>query len=178
MNYQIHTTVKEIHGSDVASTGDDDPNHFDPRYFGTNRKYHQPVQSIMDNMLASLDFAAKRIRENTDTKVYNAGIGSMVKSFPIVNFESLFSLTEDEKYNLFSGFFQSVLPFKNFEELKLNVPEIKSATEIDSDTSYFLCDAEVGFGLVKKLVFDYLAFGPYKDKMFFIARNLFEDKTL
>jgi hypothetical protein len=178
MNYQIHTTVKEIHGTDVASTGDDDPNHFDPRYFGTNRKYHQPVQSIMDNMLASLDFAAKKIRENTDTKAYNAGIGSMVKSFPIVNFESLFSFTEEEKYNLFSDFFRSVLPFTSFEELKLNVPEIESVTEIDSNANYFLCEAEIGFGLVKKLVFDYLAFGPYNDKMLFISRSLIEEKTL
>jgi hypothetical protein len=172
MNYQIHKTVKEIQGTDVASTKDDDPNHFDPRYFGKNRKYHQPVQAIMDNMLGSLDYAAQQIKANSNTNVVNAGIGSMVESFPKIDFNSLFNYTDQEAFELLSKPFVEYLPVKNYEELLEKVPLIKSKEEIPAGADYFILEQELGVNVIKELIFDYIPFGPYKGVYLFISRKV------
>jgi hypothetical protein len=172
MNYQIHKTVKEIQGTDVSSTQDDDPNHFDPRYFGKDRKYHQPVQHIMDNMLGSLDYAADQIRTHSNTNVINAGIGSAVESFPRKDFTELFNFSEHESFDLFSKAFREYLPVQNFKELTSRVPRLNSEEEIKKDMECFILDHDLGVNLIKKLIFDFIPFGPYKDSFVFISRKL------
>ncbi len=173
MNYQVHTTVKEIKETNVTSTMDDDPNHFDPRYFGTNRKYHQPVKKIVDNMMNAFEFAANKIKNNTNTKVFNAGIGSMVKCFEMVEFNTLFKYTEKEAFDLFSKPFSNILEFESFDEMNAQIHTIAKEDEITVNTQFFLCDIEPAQNLIKKLVFDYVSFGPYHNKILFISRNFF-----
>jgi hypothetical protein len=172
MNYQIHKTVKEIQGTDVSSTKDDDPNHFDPRYFGKDRKYHQPVQSIMDNMLGSLDYAAQQIRDNSETNVLNAGIGSMVESFPKVDFNSLFNYTDEEAFALFSNAFVEHVPVKSYAELLEKAPVFKTKEEITASADYFILEHDLGVSLIKELIFEYIPFGPYKGIYLFISRKV------
>ena len=171
MNYQIHTTVKDIKGTDVISTKDDDPNHFDPRYFGTNRKYHQPVQSTMVNMISSINFAAEQIRSHSTSKVYNAGINSKLECFDRVNFEQLFSYSEDEKFKIFSTPFKHLLNAESFDTLEQLLPSVSSKEDIKSDMDFFMCDADTGISLFKNLVYNYVYFGPYKNKAVFISRK-------
>ena len=42
LDYEDHKSVKKENRRDWTSEKDDDPNHFDPRYFGKGTKYHHP----------------------------------------------------------------------------------------------------------------------------------------
>lgn len=172
MNYQIHKTVTDIKDTDVASTQDDDPNHFDPRYFGTGRKYHQPVKKIVDNIMGSFEFAADKIKANTTTRVLNAGIGSKVECFEKVNFADLFSYTDEEEFALFSKAFADQVPFKTYKEMQAQVPVIAGKGDIKDTMPYFLVDFELGHSIIKELVFTHIVYGPYKNNYLFIKRKI------
>ncbi len=172
MNYKIHETAKNLKDRDIKSTKDDDPNHFDPRYFGKDRKYHQPVKSVRDNMMASLEFAAKKISENSTTKVFNAGVDSNVTCFEKVEFEKLFHVDSDEKFTLFTRPFEKVFPFKNEEQMLLGVPLITDM-KVPADIDFFLCNTEMGAKLIGKTIFDYIPYGPFNGRILFISRKIF-----
>lgn len=72
---------------ELTSTQDDDPNHFDPRYFGAGRKWHNPQVS---NMIRHYEYA-KQVTDELGVHVYNATIGGKLEVFPRVAFDSLFS---------------------------------------------------------------------------------------
>eukprot|EP01035_Chromulina_nebulosa_P002746 gene2746-3737_t len=100
-NYTTHDTAKEIKGRRIESQNDDDPNHFDPRYFGKGRKYHQPDKWATDRMMEG--FRQAKINADKDgVKIANAGIGGMLEVFPRVEFESLLGYSEQEKMQLLS----------------------------------------------------------------------------
>ncbi|MBK0380683.1 6-hydroxymethylpterin diphosphokinase MptE-like protein [Mucilaginibacter segetis] len=173
MNYQIHKTVKDIAGTDVASTKDDDPNHFDPRYFGTGRKYHQPVPQIVNNIMNSFEFAADKIKQNTITKVYNAGIGSKVECFDKVKFENLFNFNEEEIYRLFSlSISNKCSPEKVKDYLTANQPEVEINADIAKEI--FILEGETAISFIPKLVMRYLPYGPIEGKHLFIRRDVWD----
>ena len=70
----------------LVSTEDDDPNHFDPRYFGTGSKWHDPgVERIFYHYEQ-----AKRVCDSMGVEVYNATVGGKLEVFPRVDYEQLF----------------------------------------------------------------------------------------
>jgi hypothetical protein len=72
--------------SELTSTRDDDPNHFDPRYFGAGRRWHDPnVQGMIEGFTTSRDALAEK-----GVKVYNATAGGALEVFERVAFDSLF----------------------------------------------------------------------------------------
>lgn len=90
-NYHIDSSVKQSGSkgpegvkSLLVST-DDDPNHFDPSYFGAGRKWHAPNTS---RMIAHYE----RIREllPPQVRVWNAGIDSRLEVFDKKPFDELF----------------------------------------------------------------------------------------
>lgn len=94
LGYKVNPTVVQ-QGDDVfkmgvafdlTSTEDDDPNHFDPRYFGKGRLWHAPNEKGMvdDHELAGLAYSrnGRRIR--------NATVGGELEVFPRVSYMSLF----------------------------------------------------------------------------------------
>jgi len=70
----------------LTSTKNDDPNHFDPRYFGAGRKWHNPK---VGEMIKHYGWA-KRVINSCGSKVYNATMGGNLEVFPRVNFDELF----------------------------------------------------------------------------------------
>jgi glycosyltransferase involved in cell wall biosynthesis len=91
-DYKIHDSVKQEGkkigdvGLLLTSTKDDDPNHFDPRYFGKGREWHNPQVS---KMIEQHEWAEKALR-GTQTRVFNATVGGRLEAYPRVDFESLF----------------------------------------------------------------------------------------
>lgn len=172
MNYKIHTTAQNLgdDGKDISSTKDDDPNHFDPRYFGKDRKYHQPMQNVVNNIMNSFNFAADKIRENTSTSVYNAGYQSKVECFDKVNFDDLFEKSDELKFKLFSSSFSNYFTFDSFEELVSTVPHILDRRDIVDTLEIFSCDQDLGVSLIKELIFKYIPFGPFNNIYIFILR--------
>lgn len=72
---------------DLKSTEDDDPNHFDPRYFGKNRLWHAPNEKgMVDDHLICLD-----VMNISRRKIYNATVGGELEVYERVFFDSLFN---------------------------------------------------------------------------------------
>jgi Protein of unknown function DUF115 len=94
VSYTVPTTVRQS-GADIfgngiklelESTRDDDANHFDPRYFGRGKKWHNP--NVQD-MKIGFARAASYI-EDRGGALINATVGGELNEIPRVEFESLF----------------------------------------------------------------------------------------
>lgn len=79
-------TGEHIPGYNLTSVRDNDPNHFDPSYFGTGAKWHAPN---VNGMLYGYR-CAKAICDAEDVRVFNATMGGQLEIFPRVRFETLF----------------------------------------------------------------------------------------
>lgn len=176
MNYVLHKNVdiikeqqsKYMLSQELHSNKDDDPNHFDPRYFGKGREFHQPNEGVINRIFCSLDVVAKEY-EKAGVKVVNAGYNSMVKSFPRKDFFEALGYSEKKIDDLFADLVvskglssiewlikKSVLKdFDWAESLDVVVVPMEKATEI-----------------VKKKILDYLPLGPYKGNTYFVKRSL------
>ena len=91
-SYKVQETVKqegkEIEGVGLllTSTRDDDSNHFDPRYFGKGREWHNPQ---VNKMIAHYRWARLALRR-TGIQVFNATVGGQLEVFQRVDFNNLF----------------------------------------------------------------------------------------
>jgi hypothetical protein len=72
---------------ELTSTRDDDANHFDPRYFGAGRRWHDPN---VKGMVAGFTHAREALTAK-GVRIYNAGVGGKLEVFERVDFESLFA---------------------------------------------------------------------------------------
>lgn len=79
-------TGETISGYNIISNKDNDPNHFDKRYFGAKRKWHAPNVKGMINGYKNIDLVCKKI----GIKIINATIGGNLEVFPRKNFLDLF----------------------------------------------------------------------------------------
>lgn len=83
-SYDIPSSA-EVSGKDILST-EDDCNHFDPRYFGKGKKWHDPK---LHNVLASY-VHCKNMFEKNGRKIFNATVGGKLETFERVDYKSLF----------------------------------------------------------------------------------------
>jgi len=87
MDFDYKLTDKDnVKGNDILSTKDEDENHFDPRYFGAGKKWHDPK---LENVLISYQFS-KIVFERFNKNIYNATHGGKLDVFKRVDFDSLF----------------------------------------------------------------------------------------
>ena len=70
----------------LESTKDDDPNHFDPRYFGKGRRWHNPN---VPRMIEGYENCKKAI-EAKGRRICNATVGGKLEVFDRVDFHTLF----------------------------------------------------------------------------------------
>ncbi len=84
-NYEI-TDKDQVEGNNILSTKDADNNHFDPRYFGAGKRWHDPK---LDNVLSNYKFC-KIIYEHFDRKILNATHGGKLEVFERVKYNDLF----------------------------------------------------------------------------------------
>jgi hypothetical protein len=144
---------------------DNDPNHFDPRYFGKGYKYHNPtVHEMLEKFQWAKDYFDKRGK-----KVYNAGIGGNLEVFPRVKFESLFTYTELEEEMLFDSSFVLLEKKMTFKE------HLSSAVLLDKlQDSYPIVfkvnDKKLLNKLIVNLISDYYVIGPYRQCHYFIKK--------
>lgn len=83
-------TAKGEVGLGLTSVEDNDPNHFDPRYFGKGRKWHDPQT---DKMIEHYGYAKRAVELKGGTKIYNATVGGNLEVFERIEFTSLFGST-------------------------------------------------------------------------------------
>ena len=75
----------DIKGS-VITSNSDDPNHFNPTYFGKGKRWHLPET---DRMQESFTNAFKEMKKS-NINLYNATVGGNLKEIPRTKYESLF----------------------------------------------------------------------------------------
>ncbi|WP_091916923.1 6-hydroxymethylpterin diphosphokinase MptE-like protein [Mesorhizobium sp. YR577] len=70
----------------LTSTKDDDPNHFDPSYFGKGREWHHPQ---VDKMLEHHHYS-RQVLDKAGIQVFNATVGGQLEVYPRVEYTTLF----------------------------------------------------------------------------------------
>lgn len=174
MNFKLHNTAQKISsggGVDIISKFDDDPNHFDPRYFGKGRKYHQPENYVIQNILRFLQYTADNVISE-EFQIINAGYGSKVEYFPKRDFLRFLDKKPEEIKRIFEELLISKCG-KSLDQFETEYPFVKSAEAIDSMNSKasFYTYKELGVDQVKRRILDYIPLGPFDNKYYFIIRS-------
>jgi hypothetical protein len=168
MNYKIHTTVHELQNNEIQAKDNDDPNHFDPRYFGKGKKYHQPTAAVIENTFKALRISKQKLDE-IGVKTYNATYGGKVDIFPRVNFETLFNLTSEEKFKLFAETFRKHIVANTFDELVSKVPVVYDVNTTQLP-QIFLLDSSIYKNDTNALIMNFIPFGPFEGKFLLVKR--------
>ncbi|MFT4800377.1 MAG: hypothetical protein ACI93N_000135 [Flavobacteriaceae bacterium] len=174
MNFKIHETAKTIgnkRGTNITSQDDDDPNHFDPRYFGKNRSYHQPKVHVIDNILKNLNFLGANLKRY-GVNIINAGFNSKVESFPKKDFYSFFDKSQNEIKEIFEELLIEKTG-KRLSEFEYEYPMVISEEALKKNDirSSFYTSKKLGVVLVRKKIHTYLPLGPFDNKYYFVLRK-------
>lgn len=165
MNYKVHTTAKKINsGADIVSTKNDDPNHFDPRYFGKGKKYHQPEKHVVDNIFNSLRFLRDYVVKCKDFEIVNASIESKLDYFTMTNLENELGFSDVKKAKMFEellkdkeGGYANSFPLINKKEVEGLIVLKKFRIKLNE-----------GLKLIPKLTSTFTVMGPFKDEIYFL----------
>lgn len=167
MNYVIHKTVEKLdNDTHIVSKQDDDPNHFDPRYFGKGKQYHQPVQETMDIMMGALSDISKYAKENGYT-IYNSTVGGMVECYERKDIYEV--LKDKNQEQIFAQLIQDKagLIFGDIDLFKV-VEYTNNITEL---SEYIVVNESDIEKFIKEYINDYLPLGPYENKYILINRR-------
>ncbi len=172
MNFQTHTSVKNINAgeTDIISEEDDDPNHFDPRYFGKNKKFHQPEDYVVNFILNNLKYLSK-VADKFNLRIFNAGYDSKVEFFPKVDFKDFFNLSMEEKESLFNECLSQNTSYKSVSDFLKDSQSLSEKSEFKNTLGNFSINEEQGIALIAKAVFSHIPFGPYKNRYYFVKRD-------
>lgn len=172
MNYKIHKSVKSLDDktNNIQSLSDDDPNHFDLRYFGKGKKYHQPEPYIVQNILNGLEYISK-ISKILNLKIINAGFDSKVDFFQRKNIFDVLNLSKTQTLKIFEDCIMTKTKYNSIKELEQNsiLSTNKNPIQFEESINFFT-DLEFGFLIVKKSVYTHLCLGPFNDKFYFVGR--------
>jgi len=151
--------VKKSNSRNWEAKGDD-PNHFDPRYFGKGRKYHNPgVAEMMEKFEKCKEFFDSR-----GVKIYNAGYGGKLEVFPRVKFEVLPGKSEQEQNELFLDAMHQINQTIQLGDYKPYQPD-------DANENNFFIPTDEGVKLIKEKIYSHIPFGPYHGNYYFLRRG-------
>ncbi len=157
--------VKKLNTRDLVSE-EDDPNHFDPRYFGKQKKYHfQPMDEMIEKFEKAKEFFSK-----LGVKIFNAGVGGKLEVFERRNLNSVLAFSKEKQFDLFCDSINPNISKDRIRDL-LNGREISSLDDVSDSLEYFYTDSDFGLFLIPKVIFTYIPFGPFDDKYIFINRK-------
>lgn len=168
MNYKIHSTASSIslNKTEIQSENDDDPNHFDPRYFGKGRKYHQPEKKVIDNIFVSLSYLS-RIMKDIDIQIVNAGTNSSVDYFPRTTLIDELGFSDEDVESKF----YDLLGLYNYEGVESFETLARKPLDSDCLPEKFRVKKKTALKLIKNLAGQYIPLGPFQDEYFFIRKR-------
>lgn len=175
MNYKIQDTAKnksKYYNKEVTASQDDDPNHFDSRYFGKGKSFHQPKADIMQAQKDSFDYIGRN-QKKYGTNIINVGYDSMVESFPKQDFIESLGLSKDEIKTLFEELLVERSPFASISDFYEKCKCYHDEEELGSFTDLsFYTSLDTGLSILKKVISTHLPLGPYDGKYFFVKREV------
>ena len=160
--------VKKHNSRNWTATDDDDPNHFDPRYFGKGYSYHNPTA----NEIVQTFEEAKIFFDINQVKIYNSTIGGKLEVFPRVEMHNLFNLNEKEEMMLFLKQF-NIDNYKsnNLLDYFSKSEKINSIEDWNENKNYVVCDINIAIKLLPKVIEDFIPYGPILGQYLFIKRK-------
>ena len=165
-DYELPKSAVQLSARDVAATKDDDPNHFDPRYFGKGSHYHHP------RMLETIEkyVEAKEFFDERGVRIQNAGIGGRLEVFPRVDFRSLFPrIGAEAEYTLL----QEAVDRCN---TVLSGGAISKLGDVSADTVGQVDGGWLSHALYSECMPDllrtHLTFGPAPDGRYLVAKRV------
>jgi hypothetical protein len=169
MNYIIHTNAVVLNQDNhrIESKGDDDPNHFDPRYFGKGREYHQPV-GAMDAMRNKFEKIKKKF-DILNIKCVNIGYNSKVECFEKKDFYQALGY-DDKKIDML---FEDLVVKNGFTDLATFLHQCKILPSIEDwndEEKLQLLPVDEAMKIIKNKIFTHLPLGPYKNNIYFLKR--------
>ena len=166
MDYKDHATAVKHDQENWTATQNDDPNHFDPRYFGAGAKYHHPQ---LEHLLPWLQHAKENL-DRKEVKVLNAGIGGSLEIFPRVDFRSLFDFGEDVEVEMLLS---AVDPELRRDALQALQGDKVIAVEDnwDEKSPFQVTTMQLGEQLIPKVIFTHIPHGPSGNHYLFIRRE-------
>ena len=136
-----------------------DTDHFDPRYISKGKEFHNPgVEEMFEKFEECKKFFDKR-----GVKIYNAGHGGKLETFPRVNFEEILNKTDEEQEQLFMQAIHQIAPNISLSDFDPYDPE-------KTDRNFCL-PTEEGVKLIKDCILTHIPFGPYKGHYYFLKRE-------
>ncbi len=167
LDYKKHKTVIKHDQGNWTATRDDDPSHFDPRYFGAGAKYHEPSPYYV---LISGFPTAKQLLDKKGIRVLNASVGGSLEVFPRVDFRSLFDFDEDiELEMLLSGISPALQPDARVALRADGV--IKAQDDWDERSPLQVTTLPLAEQLIPKVIFTHVPYGPFGNRCLFIRRD-------
>ena len=167
LDYKKHKTVIKHDRGNWTATKDDDPSHFDPRYFGAGAAYHEPSPY---NVLISGFQSAKELLDKKGIRVLNAGVGGSLEVFPRVDFRSLFNFGEDIELEMLLDAIHPELRRGALQALRGDkVVEVRD--DWDEKTLFQVTTLQLAEQLMPKVIFTHIPYGPFGDRYLFIRRE-------
>jgi hypothetical protein len=175
-NYKIDTTSKiieevKLKGDRVqviTSEADDDHNHFDPRYFGKGRTYHQPTQLLVDKLIGNMNTVYENTRKS-NIKVVNVGYDSKIKVFDKMDFYEALSYSEERIRQSFESLVIT-FHFKSLDHFLKSVNNCKDSSEWDDSKEVNALKTNQAIRILKSKIFDAIPIGPFEGYIYFIKR--------
>lgn len=150
VNY-VSQNVTKSNRREWKAENDDDPNHFDPRYFGKNRSYHNPST---DEMISKFKEAKEFFRES-NVEIINTGVGGKLELFRRSSIQDELRLSRESITSLF-------IESLNFELKKCEFEKFISSKEekLTLVDSCYLTKEPLSIEKIKLMSLDYRLIGP------------------
>ncbi len=167
LSYAAHGNVDQHNKRDLTSKEDNDPNHFDPRYFGKGKAYHTPR---MEETYKRFD-EGRKFFDSIGVKIFNAGLGGNLNSFERVEFRSLFNQTSEEELKIFLESMNINGKFVTIEEAFPKGRLLTNIEEFNENDDIIITDTDTAINLIQKAVFTHIPRGPVQGKYVFEKRK-------
>eukprot|EP00127_Corallochytrium_limacisporum_P004812 Clim_evm2s182 gene=Clim_evmTU2s182 len=176
MNYKNFSDDKRKKLGIKWVSGDEDQDHFDPRYFSKGRKLKAP--DVKNVMLPSIHEAVKMVKEayGTTTEFHNAGYKGNLDVFERVQFDSLFKDVSREE--LKRRFMRQLNPTYTMEidfdgeSLQEMFPGATVAESVNymNFVDYAIMEATAAADNMQQLLKNFIPHGPYEGYTLFVRR--------
>ena len=150
VNY-VGQNVTKSNSREWKAKNDDDPNHFDPRYFGKNRSYHNPST---DEMISKFK-EAREFFSDSNVEIINAGVGGKLELFRRSSIQDELGLSRENITALFIESLNFELEMSEFDGFVASNEE-----RLTLNDSFYLTKEFISIEKVKQMSLDYRFIGP------------------
>lgn len=164
-DYGIPANSKIRNKRDIQASENNDSNHFDPRYFGTNKKYHVPhLEETEEKYKEALSFS-----NMNNFKIYNSTLGGKLEVFERVDFDKVLNFSEKEKRSRFKENIENCLQI-DFD-LEIPLGQMDSGDEYENDEYIIIEKSKVKNKLIE-VIDTHIPYGPYNGYYLLLNRSI------